>query len=127
MKLKEALKERIRERVLQETTGLSAYQSGSSNSARWTPPGKEKVLSVPQLSGYYQVERPVADDPMPADSVADGPDTDLSSGVGVKYNNKVIRDDDGQLTASGMPGEAFASPKDYVDAHDTEEENEATA
>lgn len=127
MKLKEALKERIRERVLQETTSLSAYRSGSSNSARWTPPGKEKLLSIPQLSGYYQVERPVADDPMPADSVADGPDTDISSGVGVKYNNKVRREKNGELTASGMPGEAFASPAEYVAAHDAEEENEATA
>lgn len=127
MKLKEALKERIKERLLQERTGLSAYQSGSSNSARWTPPGQEKVLSIPQLSGYYQVEKPVADDPMPADNVADGPDTNISTGVGAKYNNKVRRDDDGELTASGMPGEAFASPAEYVAAHSEDEENEATA
>lgn len=126
MKLKEALRERVKERIT-ERTGLSAYQSGSSNSARYTPPGQEKVLSIPQLSGYYQIERPVADDPMPADSVADGPDTNLSTGVGAKYNNKVRREKTGELTASGMPGEAFASPAEYVAAHDDEEENEATA
>lgn len=127
MKLKKMLKERVKERMLQETTNLSAYQSGSSNSSRWTPPGQELELSIPQLAGYYQVEKPVADDPMPANNVADGPDTHLSTGVGAKYNNKVFRDDDGQLTASGMPGEAFASPQEYVDAHEGESENEATA
>ena len=126
MKLKEALRERVKERIT-EKTGLSAYQSGSSNSARYTPPGQEKVLSVPQLSGYYQIERPVADDPMPEGKVADGPDTELSTGVGAKYNNKVRREEGGELTASGMPGEAFASPAKYVAAHDNEEENEATA
>jgi len=127
MKLKEALKQRIKERLVQERTGLSAYQSGSSNSARYTPPGQEKVLSIPQLSGYYQIEKPVADDPMPSGEVADGPDTEVSPGVGVKYNNKIRREEEGELTASGMPGEAYASPSEYVDAHSADDETEATA
>lgn len=127
MKLKEALKERVKERIT-EATGLTAYQSGASNSARWTPAGQKVELSIPQLSGFIQVEKPIADDPMPSENVADGPDTHMTTGVGAKYNNKVRRDPTGELTASGMPGEAYASPAEYVDAHESEEaENEATA
>jgi hypothetical protein len=126
MKLKEVLKERVKERIT-EATGLSAYQSGSSNSARWTPPGQPVELSIPQLSGFYQVEKPVADDPIPRDSAPDGPDTHVESGTGAKYNNKIRRNPTGELTASGMPGDAYASPAEYVNAHEAEAEHEATA
>lgn len=116
MKLKQILKERVQERIT-EATGTSAYDSGGSNSTRYTPPGQARTLTIPQLAGYIQMEKPEADDPMPEGEVADGPNTYMDRGVGYQYNNKVRRDDDGQLTASGMPGEAYASPQEYVDDH----------
>lgn len=120
------LKERVKER-LTESSGLPNAPGSASNSARWTPPGQEVELSIPQLAGGIQIERPVADNPVPADSVPDGPDTHLSTGKGAKYNNKIRRDPNGTLTASGMPGEAYASPAEYVADHEAQGENEATA
>ena len=127
MKLKEALKERIKERLLTETTGLPNAPGSASNSARWTPPGQELDLSIPQLAGGFQVERPVADNPIPEDEPPEGPNVHIDVGKGAKYNNKIRRDADGQLTASGMPGDAYASPAQYVADHESEGENEATA
>lgn len=116
MKLKEALKERIKER-LTESTGLPDAPGGGNNSARWTPAGKERELSIPQLAGGFQVEKPVAEDPIPPENVPEGPDTQMDRGIAYQYNNKIRRDDDGNLTATGMPGEAYASPQEYVDDH----------
>jgi hypothetical protein len=116
MKLKEALKERIKERIT-ESTGLPDAPSGGNNSARYTPPGQKRTLKVPQLSGYMQVEEPEADDPMPVNDVADGPTTYMDKGLNYQYNNKIRRDADGELTASGYPGDAYANPSEYVDDH----------
>ena len=117
MKLKEALRERVKERIDEATTSSGAYQKGSTNHARYTPPGQERRLSVPQLSGYMQVESPVADNPIPSEDVPDGPDVDMKRSLNYKHNNKIKREDDGELTASGMPGKAYASPAEYADDH----------
>ena len=117
MKLKEALKERVKERLHEATTSSGGYQAGATNHARWTPADQERRLSVPQLSGYIQMEAPVAEDPMPSENVPDGPDVDMKRFLNYKHNNKIKREDDGELTASGMPGEAYASPAEYSQDH----------
>jgi hypothetical protein len=116
MKFKKMLKERVKERIDEATA--SSISNGANNSTRYTPPGQERVLTIPQLSGFIQMEKPEADDPMPEGEVADGPNTYMDKGIGYQYNNKVRRDDDGELTASGMPGEAYASPGEYVSDHE---------
>jgi len=130
MKLKDILKERVKERLINERTSLVGSPGAAANSTRWTPPGQRRTLSVPQLSGYYQVEKPTAENPMPPhDDYPDNPDEEhlhIEGGIGMEYNNKIQREDDGELTASGMPGEAFASPKDYIDHHRASEADEAT-
>lgn len=118
MKLKEALKERVKERIT-ESTGLPDAPGGGNNSARYTPPGQKRTLTIPQLAGGIQIEEPEAEDPMPPGDVADGPPTYMDKGIGYQYNNKIRRDDDGELTAGGMPGDAYASPAEYVDDHST--------
>ena len=115
MKLKEALKERVKERIDEATS--SSVSRGANNSARYTPPGQSRTLTIPQLSGFIQMEEPEADDPMPENEVADGPNTYMDKGIGYKYKNNIRRDADGELTASGMPGDAYASPQEYVDDH----------
>jgi hypothetical protein len=127
MKFKELLKERVKERVDEATSSSGAYQAGATNHARWTPAGQTRKLTVPQLSGYFQVEEPEAEDPIPTEDVPEGPDVDMKRALNYKHNNKVRREDDGELTASGMPGDAYASPAEYVGAHEGEAENEATA
>lgn len=111
-KFKDLLKERIKERIL-EATGLDNAPGSASNSTRWTPPGQERILEIPQLAGYMQMEKPTADDPM---EDYEG-EVHFDRGVGVQYNNKIRREPTGELTASGMPGEAYASPSEYALDH----------
>lgn len=117
MKFKDLLKERVKERITEATTSSGSYQKGSTNHARYTPPGQERRLEVPQLSGFFQVESPVADNPIPTEDVPDGPDVNMKRSLSYKHNNKIKRDEDGQLTALGMPGEAYASPSQYARDH----------
>jgi hypothetical protein len=94
MKLKEILNKSIR-----ESSGVAGGSGESipsgNNSARWTAPGQRRWVKIEQLSGYEQIDFPVADS------------LDISSepyhweGVGntKKYHNKVraIRGEDGVI------------------------------
>jgi len=122
-KFKDLLKERIKERI-DEVTGLPNAPGSASNSTRWTPPGQERTLEIPQLAGYIQVEKPTADDPMPFDPEErnypsnDGEQIHYDEGSGLQYNNKIRRDPTGELTVSGMPGDAYANPVQYALDHE---------
>ena len=117
-KFKDLLKERIKERI-DEATGLPDAPGSAPNSTRWTPPEQERVLEVPQLAGYMQVEKPVADDPVYVEDDEEPEDEfHFDKGIGVQYNNKIRRDPTGELTASGMPGEAYANPAQYALDHE---------
>lgn len=119
-KFRDLLKERIKERIT-EATGLSNAPGSASNSTRWTPPGQKRTLEIPQLAGYMQVEEPEADDPMPFDPDERGDyegEVHFDEGSGLQYNNKIRRDPTGELTASGMPGQAYASPAQYALDHE---------
>lgn len=98
-KLRTLIREEVK-KVLNEGSRTTGY-TGGNNSTRWTPPGKEKRLDDVALTGYEQVEFPVAQDP-----VSGGyPETDsreelhIDKGMGVAFNNKirVDRDEEGNL------------------------------
>jgi len=119
-KLKDLLKERIRERIT-EATGLPDAPGSGGNSTRYTPPGQKRTLEIPALAGYMQVEKPAADDPLPIDPDERGSSDEevhFDLGKGLQYNNKIRRDPTGELTASGMPGEAYSNPAQYALDHE---------
>ncbi len=47
--------------ILSEVNSIAGL-SGGNNSARWTAPGQSRKVKIEQLSGYAQVEFPVADE-----------------------------------------------------------------
>lgn len=96
--IKEEVQNYIKGRLDERSTVGPARLAGENNSARWTPPGKERKLSMEQLSGYQQMEFPKADKPAGIDDEYEG-EMHIDLGTSAKYNNKVrvYRTEDGEL------------------------------
>ena len=50
----------IIQQILKESSDIGTL-SGGNNSARWTAPGQQRHVKIEQLSGYSQIDFPIAD------------------------------------------------------------------
>ena len=69
---------------------------GGNNSARWTAPGQKRKINIEQLSGYEQLEYPIADEL----DISKEKHHWIGGGTTKKYHNKVraVRTENGSLT-----------------------------
>jgi hypothetical protein len=94
MKLKEILN-----KTISESSGISGDRGSSvpsgNNSSRWTPTGQQRKVRIEQLSGYEQVDFPVAD----SVDISNEKHHWVAQSQTAKYNNKVraVRGSDGVL------------------------------
>jgi len=82
------------------TESTISGMGGGNNSARWTAPKQSKKLSIEQLSGYIQMDFPIADEL----DISNEKHHWMSSGKTQKYHNKVkaTRTSDGRLVLEAM-------------------------
>lgn len=86
-------------KILNESSGISGDRGSSvpsgNNSSRWTPTGQKRKVKIEQLSGYEQVEFPIAD----SVDISNEKYNWVAQSNTAKYNNKVraVRDSNGTL------------------------------
>lgn len=126
--LKERKLRKVIRGIIQEITNSNYGASGQNNSSRYTPVGQKRTVNYMQLSGYEQIEFPVAQDPIGGydSSSTASQDLHIDQGISAKYNNKVRRDSNQILTIGGRddsmyprgvmkPGELPRVPDVYYD------------
>lgn len=85
--------------IIKESSGISGDRGSSissgNNSPRWTPTGQERKVRIEQLSGYEQVDFPIAD----SVDISNEKHHWIAQSQTAKYHNKVraVRGADGVL------------------------------
>jgi hypothetical protein len=97
---------------IKEASGIGGVGAGN-NSARWTAPKQSKKMNIAQLSGYDQIDFPIADEL----DISNEKFGYVSSSKSKKYNNKVraVRSSDGSLVFEDITTGLVSSGVDDVE------------
>lgn len=97
---KSELRELIREELIRLRESSIVSMPGGNNSSRWVAPGQSRKVRIEQLSGYTQLDYPIADEL----DISNEPYHWAGVSQTKKYHNKVraSRKSDGTLTLENL-------------------------